>query len=91
MYSKTGFYIALFNLQGQIVLNKPYDESVEISDGEEVTSAQASPREQPTQQVKYLNPNIMHPSKFCPTYPYAGKREDLTKFWPQVWGFRQHF
>ena len=39
------------------MLNKPYDESVEVSDGEEVTSAQASPREQPTQQVNCLSPN----------------------------------
>ena len=34
-----------------MVFNKPYDESVEVSDAEEVTSAQASPRDQPTQQV----------------------------------------
>ena len=34
-----------------MVFNKPYDESVEISDAEEVTSAQASPRDHPTQQV----------------------------------------
>lgn len=36
--------------KGQVVFNKPYDESVEVSDAEEVTSAQASPRDQPTQQ-----------------------------------------
>ena len=40
------------------MLNKPYDESVEVSDGEEVTSAQASPREQSTQQVNT-------PEAFC--------------------------
>ena len=34
-----------------MVFNDPYDESVGVSDAEEVTSAQASPRDQPTQQV----------------------------------------
>ena len=34
-----------------MVFNKPYDESVEVSDAEEVTSAQASPRDQAIQQV----------------------------------------
>ena len=34
-----------------MVFNKPYDESVEASDAEEVTSTQDSPGDQPTQQV----------------------------------------
>ena len=33
------------------MFNKLYDESVEVSDAEEVTNAQAIPRDQPTQQV----------------------------------------
>ena len=36
------------------MFNKPYDESVEMSDAEGVTSAQASPRDQPTQQVSTI-------------------------------------
>ena len=34
-----------------MVFNKPYDDSVDVSNGEEVTSAQASPRDQAIQQV----------------------------------------
>ena len=34
-----------------MVFNKPYDESVDVSDAEEVTSAQNSPRDQAIQQV----------------------------------------
>ena len=37
-------YCVLFSLKANIVHNQPYDESVDVSDGEEVASTTATPR-----------------------------------------------
>ncbi len=48
--------------QGGVVHNQPYDESLEVSDGEEVPSANATPRglDQPGTQANFFIRSLVY-------------------------------